>query len=275
MKLSVSNIAWPSEQRGAAYDLLRDHGVSGLEFAPGLLFPGHDAPLGATAQDCNEVIAELSAYGLRPSSMQSLLFGVPDAHLFGPPKAQQTLQDTMQAAIGLAARLNCRNLVFGSPANRLIPDEMSPIQAQTIWHDSFQRLGDMAASREVVVALETNPVQYGTNFMTTIAETLAVVRAVDHPAVQMNLDLGAAILTGEIETVDDWLAPALDASHHVHLSAPDLAPLSTQAAMVRRICAALDAAGWNGWVSVEMRGGLEALSESLTACFGPQSERAE
>ncbi|WP_170765254.1 sugar phosphate isomerase/epimerase family protein [Ruegeria lacuscaerulensis] len=270
MKLSVSNIAWSPEHKLEAYALLRDHGVSGLEFAPGLLFPDLDAPLEATTQECDRVLAELDEFGLRPSSMQSLLFGVPEAHLFGSSMAQETLQETMKGAIGLAARLNCRNLVFGSPQNRVIPDDMAATQAEAIWRDNFLRMGDTAAANGVVVALEPNPMQYGTNFMTSIADTLAVVRSVDHPAIRMNLDLGAAILTGEIKTFESWLSNALEISHHVHLSVPELAPLSTQAPIVQSMSEALEAAGWQNWISVEMRGGLDALSETLAACFGQE-----
>lgn len=267
MKLSVSNIAWPPEQKLDAYALLRDHGVTGLEFAPSLLFPDLASPLHAAAEDCNRVLAQIAEFGLRPSSMQSLLFGVSDAQLFGSPVARDALQETIRHAITLAARLGCPNLVFGSPKNRVIPPEMSDAQSGAIWRDTFLRIGDEAAAAGVVIALEPNPVQYGTNFMTTIADTLAVVTSVNHPAIRMNLDLGAAIMTDEVATLETWLPAALGASSHVHLSAPELAPLATQAAAVHRLLSALEPAGWRNWVSVEMCGGVPALSKSLAACF--------
>lgn len=270
MKLSVSNIAWSPDQRLEAYALLRDHAVSGLEFAPGLLFPDLAAPLEATALECEQVLLQLAEFGLRPSSMQSLLFGADNARLFGSPLEQEALQDAMKGAIRLAARLGCENLVFGSPKNRVIPADMTKAQAEAIWRDSFFRMGDAAAAAGVVIALEPNPVQYGTNFMTCISDTLDVVKSLDHPAIRMNLDLGAAIMTHEIETFETWLPAALSVSNHVHLSTPELAPLSTQVPVVRHAAGVLDAAGWHKWISVEMRGGIPALSDSLTSCFGPR-----
>lgn len=267
MKLSVSNIAWPAEQKLEAYALMRDHEITGLEIAPSLLFPDLSSPLHATAEDCNRTIGQMAEFGLRPSSMQSLLFGVSNAQLFGSPIARDTLQEAINHAITLAARLGCPNLVFGSPKNRVIPIEMSDAQSKTVWRDTFLRIGDSAAAAGVVVALEPNPVQYGTNFMTTIADTLAVVTSVNHPAIRMNLDLGAAIMTEEVATLEAWLPAALSASNHVHLSAPELAPLTTQAPTVQRLLSALKTADWRNWISVEMCGGIPALSQSLAACF--------
>lgn len=267
MKLSVSNIAWPPEQKLEAYALLRDHGVTGLELAPSLLFPDLPSPLHANADDCNRVIARIAEFGLRPSSMQSLLFGVSNAQLFGSPIARETLRETISHAITLAARLGCSNLVFGSPKNRVIPSGMSDAQSKAIWRDTFLKMGDAASAAGVVVALEPNPIQYGTNFMTTIADTLAVVTSVNHPAIRMNLDLGAAIMTEEVATLETWLPAALNVSNHVHLSAPELAPLATQVPAVQHLLNALETADWHNWVSVEMCGGIPALSKSLAACF--------
>ncbi len=267
MKLSVSNIAWHPEQKLEAYALMRDYGVTGLEFAPSLLFPNLASPLHATVGDCNRVLARIAEFDLQPSSMQSLLFGVSDAQLFGSPIARDTLRETTIHAIALAERLGCQNLVFGAPKNRAIPPGMDDVQARAIWHDAFLRIGDAAAAAGVVVALEPNPVQYGTNFMTTIVDTLAIVTSLNHPAIRMNLDLGAAVMTEEIATLETWLPAALNASNHVHLSAPELAPLATQAPAVQRLLSALEAADWQNWVSVEMCGGIPALSESLAACF--------
>ena len=40
MRLAVSNIAWPAEHDSAAYALLREAGVTGLEVAPTRFWPG-------------------------------------------------------------------------------------------------------------------------------------------------------------------------------------------------------------------------------------------
>lgn len=263
MKLAVSCIAWAPADCARAYRLLRDRGITGLEIAPGLFLPGAREPTAAADAELRGAVDSAAACGLQLVSMQSLLFGVEGAALFESEAERQRLEDGMARVAGLAARLAVPNLVFGSPGNRVIPPGMDQDTARTIWLPSFRRMGRAAEASGAHVALEPNPERYGTNFMTSLAETAEVVRAVDHPAVRLNLDLGALILTGEIDGIESVLPDILPIVAHVHLSAPDLAPLDTCPEAVRRLVAALAEAGWQGWVSVEMRGGLAALPAAL------------
>lgn len=265
MKLAVSNIAWTAEEEAEAeaYRLLSERGVSGLEVAPGLLFPGADDPLKPGNADCKAALARLSGAGLTPCSMQSLLFGVDGAALFGTPQEQAALDDAMRRVAGLAGRLGVPNLVFGSPKNRVVPADPPPGDVRATWTRAFRAMGDAAAAHGANLALETNPESYGTNFMTSLAETVEVVRTVDHPGVTVNLDLGALVMTGEIDRLDTLLPEAMPLVSHVHLSAPFLAPLTEHPAPLRPFVAALAREGWSGWVSIEMRGGLDALGASI------------
>ncbi len=250
MRLAVSNIAWAAEEAATAYALLKACGVRGLEIAPGLFLAGG-----------SEAEAMARAEGLTLCSMQSLLFGVEGAALFGSEAERAVLEDAMARAAALAGRLGVSVMVFGSPRNRTLPDGMGADAAREIWVPAFRRMGAVAEAAGTRIALEPNPARYGTNFMTTLAETLAVARAVAHPGVAVNLDLGALIVSGELGALD--LAAVLPDVAHVHLSAPDLAPLGGVGGEVRRFLADLGAAGWDGWVSIEMRGGLGALAPAI------------
>lgn len=264
MKLSVSNIAWAPEDRATAYATLRDHGATGLEIAPGLSFPDLADPFAADAADCAAFRDEAARHGLELCSMQSLLFGVEGAALFGAPPERQRFEDGLAAAIALAGRLGVPNLVMGSPKNRIIPDGMGADTARTIWRESFCRLGDLATKAGTVLALEPNPPEYGANFMTTLADTLSVARACDHDAVRVNLDLGALVLTGEIAEIEAGGLPAgADMIHHIHISTPMLKPVDAGASGI--------AAMWRAaeirpvWVSIEMTGGIAGLPAALRA----------
>jgi len=267
MKLSVSNIAWAPEQTEEAYKILESMGVTGLEVAPGILFgeSSHD-PFGEGQKACDTARARAEAHGLELTSMQSLLYGVEGAGLFNSAEARARLIAGIEDAIALAGRLKVPNLVFGSPKNRTIPDGMDADAAREIWRKTFRRLGDKAHARGCVIALEPNPVEYETNFMTTLDETLSVARNVDHRAIRVNLDLGALILTGEIDEIDGRLADNKDMFSHVHLSAPHLAPLATEAEFVSKFLEVLDRHEITTWTSIEMRRGLEAVPAAIRAC---------
>ena len=49
-RLAVSNIAWPAEDDPAAYGILRDAGVRGLEIAPTRIWPGWEGAVPAAAR---------------------------------------------------------------------------------------------------------------------------------------------------------------------------------------------------------------------------------
>ncbi|MFV2091457.1 MAG: sugar phosphate isomerase/epimerase family protein [Hyphomicrobiales bacterium] len=266
MKLSVSNIAWAPDETGAAYALLQEMGVSGLEVAPGILFAGFEDPMAAGQAACDAARAQAADHGLQFTSMQSLLFGAEGAALFETEMARARLITAMEAVIALAGRLGVPNMVFGSPKNRIIPGCMDASVARNIWRTAFRQLGDRAEAAGTILALEPNPPAYGANFMVTLAETLDVVRDVGHPAVRVNLDLGALLLTGEINRVDETLAQNVETIAHVHISAPHLAPVTGSEPAIARLLAGLARHGYDRWASIEMRRNLDALPAAIRAC---------
>ena len=87
----------------------------------------------------------------------------------------------------------------------------------------FRRLGEAAKDAGVVVCLEPNPAIYGCNFMVGTDEAAAVVSAVDHPAIRLQLDVGALAVNGE--PVAETIARHASLIAHVHASEPHLVTL--------------------------------------------------
>jgi len=87
----------------------------------------------------------------------------------------------------------------------------------------FHHLGDIAQSYGVIICLEPNPVQYGSNFMTTSEETTNVVEQIGHHAIRMQFDTGAIAVNEE--NIDVVLARSHHLIAHMHASEPGLLPL--------------------------------------------------
>lgn len=253
MRLAVSNIAWPADCADGAYDLLAEHGVPGLEIAPGLLFGAEADPFVPSAAALALTRARLARAGLTLCSMQSLLFGVPGAALFGAPEERAAFEGGIARAIALAERLDIPSLVVGSPRNRVIPAGLAPEAAWTLASDTFRRLGDAAERAGCVLAMEPNPAVYGTNFLTTLEETEAFVRRLGHRAVQVNFDVGAMHVNGAFSRLREAFEGARPHISHVHLSEPELGPVPRDAEEARAVFGALRSVHWEGWVSIEMR----------------------
>lgn len=221
MRLAISNIAWDVEEDSAVADLVGRYGVDAIDVAPGKYFPN---PTAATDAEITTVREWWSARGISITGMQSLLFGTVGLNVFGDEESAKALLLRLGEICRIGSGLGATRLVFGSPKNRDrsgLSDQATQARALEL----FSALGDIAESFGVTVCLEPNPTAYGANFMTTSAETAAVVRMVGHPAIRMQLDTGA--ITMNSEDVDAVVAECADLIGHVHASEPHLVPLGS------------------------------------------------
>jgi len=268
VKLAVSNIAWPVEQRRAAYALLAANHIRGLEIAPGLLFSEARDAFEPTPAEAEAAMAEVRDAGLELVSMQSLLFGVEGAALFGDGSERARLEQAMLRAIRLAERFAIPNLVFGSPRQRVVPDGMSDDDARAQAAQLFRRLGDAALAAQCRIAIEPNPAAYGTNFLTHADEALAFVEMVAHPAIGLNFDVGALHMNDDFDGVEELAERAGSKISHVHFSEPQLAPAPARADQAERVFAAVSRTGYDGWYSIEMKTQPDAPLAALERGIG-------
>src|SRR5258706_10362252 len=115
MKLSISNIAWRAEDDQAVYALLRELKIDTIEVAPTRIVPNWDM---ATAETARAFGAQLKDEGLRCSSLQSLLYGLPALNLFGSDETRRDLARQLDRVANFGAAMGARAFVFGSPKNR-------------------------------------------------------------------------------------------------------------------------------------------------------------
>lgn len=266
MRHAISNIAWQPGERLAAYEAMAAWQVTGLEIAPGLFFHAAEDPFRPDAASARAAMAEIEAAGLALVSMQSLLYGVEGAILFGDPTEKAAFERGMVRAIDLAGRFGIPNLVFGSPAQRRVPEGLAMHQAMEEAAAMMWTLGERAAAAGTVISLEPNPAAYGTNFLNRLDEVELLVQLVGHPAVMINLDLGAMRMNGEYETTADRTPALADRIGHVHVSEPHLQPAPADAAALAPVLTALAGAGYARAVSIEMRrpdGGIAEVERSL------------
>jgi len=267
MKLAVSNIAWRADDRLEAYALLERHAVTGLEIAPGLFFHAAADPFTPDEDQARAALAEIHPAGLRIVSMQSLLFGVSGAALFGNADERSRFNAAIRRAIDLAGRFGIPNLVFGSPRQRIVPETITAAHANEVAIAVFRTLGDAAQAADCAIAIEPNPAAYGTNFLTRTQEALAFVASVDHPAIGLNLDVGALLMNGEFDDLEPLVAAAVGHIAHVHLSEPHLAPAPERTETAARVLRTVRATGYDRWFSIEMKTvdepSLAALDRSL------------
>lgn len=212
MKLSISNIAWDIENDCYMYEFISQHGYEGVEIAPTHIFDTNPyEKIEEAKKYCNEL---QSKYALKISSMQSIWYGI-DKNFFLSLEDREFLINYTKKAIDFASAINCGNLTFGCPKNRVIQD-LSQIDIAISF---FKTLGDYAKEKNTVLAIEANPPIYNTNFINTTAQAFGICKDVDSEGFKVNLDIGTMLYNEEsLESV----AENLQYINHIHISEPNL-----------------------------------------------------
>lgn len=241
IELSISNIAWISENDQQVYEHLQKNGFTGLEIAPTRLFPEEPYEKKAEARKYSLRLKEV--YGLSICSMQSIWYGHSEK-IFGSTEERAILLDYTKQAIDFAEVIGAGNLVFGCPKNRVIGDN-DDVQVAVAF---FRELGEYAAEHETVLAMEANPVIYGTNFINTTKEAIDLIKEVGSKGFKLNLDFGTIIYNEE--RIED-IVPHIDIINHVHISEPNLKLIEGRDEH-KVLMQILRDAGYDRYVSIEM-----------------------
>lgn len=248
MRLAISNIAWDISEDEAIAQLLKQYNIDAIDIAPTKYFSISNS---TKDEDIIQIKDYWAAQGIEITGMQSLLYGTKNLNLFGSQAIQQAMLTHLDIVCRIGAGLGATRLVFGSLRNRDRSQITNDEQALEMAIAFFQRLGDIAASHGVFICLEPNPAYYGANFMTTSLETAHVVKHINHPAIKMQLDIGALTINGE--NIASVLAECGSLIGHIHASEPNLVPLDDQFTAHEKIHATLQQYLPSHIVSIEMR----------------------
>lgn len=241
MRLSISNIGWAEENDAAVYGLMKKYGFQGLEIAPTRIFPERPYDMNSEAETWSKQLK--SEYGFCVPSMQSIWYGRQEK-IFSTDEERRILLDYTKKAIDFAAAIGCKNLVFGCPGNRNLPDGADESLAVAFFHE----LGDYAYSKGTVIGMEANPPIYNTNFINDTESALNLIEKVDSKGFLLNLDLGT-ILQNEEDV--SGLVGKVNRINHVHISEPGLKPIEERP-IHRELKTLLEKENYDRFISIEM-----------------------
>ena len=240
-RLSISNIAWQASEDVVVYEWMKKYGYTGLEIAPTRIFP--DTPYERLREAGEWAEARRKDHGFVVPSMQSIWFGRQEK-LFGSAEDRQILLTYTKKAVDFAEAVGCRNLVFGCPRNRAVPEGGSAEGAVSF----FREAGEYAAAHGTVIGMEANPPIYHTNYINDTMSALRLIEEVASEGFLLNLDVGTMLwneeAVGELEGKVHLIG-------HVHISEPNLAPV-VPGDFHRCLYRLLEAEGYQGYISIEM-----------------------
>jgi sugar phosphate isomerase/epimerase len=216
MKLSISSLAFSEDGLLESVSRFSHLGLDGIELAPTQLWPDFDS---TTKSDFYAFQDKLSGLGLKVSGIQSLLFGHPEFQVFDKstwPKMIERLTRMFEFGLTVGAEV----AVFGSPKNR-VRGTISKENADSIFFDFLELLIPRLEDNNLVLTLEPNAPEYGTDYLTTYAEVVDLIQRFQSLHVHPQLDTGCMMMVKE-DICDSFNAYA---PSHIHLSLPNLAPL--------------------------------------------------
>jgi D-psicose/D-tagatose/L-ribulose 3-epimerase len=273
-KLAISNIAWPAEADQEALTLARDLGFGGIELAPSKVFGPLDQAKNETVVAYREALA---GQGLRVPALQAILFGVSGAHLFNGEAERAELAVRLTRVAEVAGLLGARACVFGSPPLR-DPGDLAAAEAFEQAATFFAAIAPRFADHGTVLAFEANPPIYNCRFVMRTLEAVELVREVATPGFGLQIDMGTVFTNNE---PDEAIAAAVPLAAHCHASEPELVPLGSGGHDHARPAAALARAGYERWVSAEMKAttdwqaAMRGAARILQEHYGALAQRSE
>ena len=258
MKLSISNIAWDESNDSTVHSYLHANNVTGIEVAPTKYWQNWE---GISSQSISDVKMTLAEAGFVVPALQAILFGKPDLQVFNRETHDQFIEHFKMLA-DIAFGLGAKILVFGAPRNRK-RNELSYNDGIEIASELFSKLGDVCKEQDVIIGIENNPVDYGSDFITSVAECKDFIFQLNHSHVKVHLDsAGVNMNSGSIGNT----IRATKEFVHYHISEPMLGNFKNAWSGHNEAKAALSEVGYDEWVSIEMRmqeNYLESIKEAV------------
>jgi sugar phosphate isomerase/epimerase len=247
MKYAICNETFEGWDHQRICGRIAELGYTGLEVAPfTLALRITDVSVARRA----ELRRQAEAAGVRIIGLHWLLAKTEGFHLTSadPAVRKQTgayLAELARAAADLGGDI----LVLGSPMQRNLPPGTSREQGDERAADTLTHCLPTLEQTRVFLCLEPLTTAE-TNFMTTAAEGVRLIRRLGHPFVKLHLDVKA--MSSEGPPVPEIIRANAEDLHHFHANDPNRRGPGFGEVDFRPICRALKDVSYSGWVSVEV-----------------------
>ena len=240
----VSNLAWKKKEEKKALEILKKNKIKFLEFAPNLLLNNK-----FNYKEIKKVKRRCAKYGLKPFSMQSVLYNVKDAFVFGSKFQNYTFISELKKKVILAKRLGVKIIIFGSPVNKKRFNKNSAL-LDKIFIRTFRMISSFCRQNNVTICLEPNPKIYKSEYLLNTKEAIKLIKKINKKNVLLNFDLGASLANKE--NVQRIVKSNISYIGHVQISAPKLKNLARYKIKIKKFLKVLKKMNYRKTVSMEV-----------------------
>lgn len=247
MKFAICNEQFEGWAFGRVCHFVKMAGYDGLEVAPYTLAPRISDLTTAQVISLRE---QADDAGIEIIGLHWLLARTEGMHLTSADReVRARLSDYLVSLAAVCSGLGGHLMVFGSPQQRSLLPGVSQAQAFDRTVDVLRAVAPALAALGVTICVEPlGPAE--TDFITTCEEGEAVVAAVAHPNVALHIDVKA--MSSETTPVPDLIRRYAPRAAHFHANDANRRGPGFGETDFVPIFAALQSAGYDRWVSVEV-----------------------
>ncbi|THH34604.1 sugar phosphate isomerase/epimerase family protein [Neolewinella litorea] len=239
----------PAPEIGVVVDMERDSLVKALQFkymletTAKVLSPREvsDAEFQERLQQIREL--EVPLYGCN-------IFIPSDLKVVGPNVDEEAVLEYVEVVLRRAQVAGLTLITWGSGGSRRVPEGFDRVTATAQFIYMAKRVAEVAARYDMLLVLE-NLNSSECNFITSIPEALAVVRAVDHPNFRLCVDIYHMLKDGQ--PASDIVGTGPYAAYCEIAERDGRTPPGVQGTDFTPYLAAMKAEGYTGKIMIEAR----------------------
>lgn len=247
MRYAICNETFEGWDHLRICQTIADLGYTGLELAP---FTLAERITDVSPESRRELRQQANDCGVQIIGLHWLLAKTTGFMLTSPDESVRQATATYLIELGRAcADMGGDILVFGSPAQRRIPEGKSREEATGYAVDTYRRAARAFVDYGVKLCVEPlSPPE--ADFLNTADEAVELIRRVDSPAFRLHLDVKA--MSTEKESAPELIRRHRDVMYHFHANDANRRGPGFGATDHVPIFQALAEVKYPGWVSVEV-----------------------
>ena len=244
MKFSFTNLAWDKKDENKVLSFLKKNKINFIEYSTYKLCGNR-----TTKKELFKIKKKYSNRHIQLYSMQSLLFNVEDAYIFGKKYQQNIFVSEIIKKIKIAKVLGTKVLVFGSPSNKNKFGKSLKFCDQ-IMVKFLRKISKICMLNKINFCIEPNPKEYGCEYLANTSHAIKLIKKVNHPNIKLNFDLGSTIMNNE--NYKKILIKNIDLIGHIQISAPKLKGITRIKSKALNFLKFLKILGYKNKITIEM-----------------------